>query len=962
MGVARKPAAEQTQSAEELTSEALDVAPDPIPLALAPLIAPYKRRGRVRLRIERLPRHARLSQGQNNGDHSWSLMLDELEDLKYLPPKGSTEASVLSIRILSVEGGDATTLAVLDYDLPAPTRSVPAGDSSSAQARKSSDDAELRRLRSELAKAQSALSARDAELETARRDAEDARSEVSRQAIDRELAAARSEWEAELEQRVASLASDKTSDLQKSRESWRRETETALARAEKEWRTAEAERLAASEASWKEKLSRTLAQSRTEAEALRSDSAELTGLRDKVATLQSALTRAEGELLKTRADGVAAEDRARKSVAQSRAEAEALRSDSTELTALRDKVATLQSALTRAEGELVKMRADGAAAEDRARKSVAQSRAEADTLRGDSAELGRLRQKIEALQSSLAKREGEFARLREEAAEAEERAKKNLSLARAEAETLRGDSGELGRLRERLERLQASLVTRDKELAQARADVVEAENRSRKEIEIALAKAEKGRKAQEEGLLQAAEARWKEQAALSETEMRDRARDRDAEVRRLKSDLERVQKALADREGAVKDARGTTEVARDEGRRALEAALARAESEKNAIESRWQEQFAQAVGAVTAQLGRSEKALEEARTEIASLRGGDSEIERLRHECTDLKGSLAEQENELRRQRAVLEESRERAKREKEEAIARAESLWQANEAARLIAAEQRWKEQSRDAMEQAAAHSQRAEAALTKLHSQEEAQRSRNLDYQRSRDECAALRDALAQREKELAEARWTLIQTRERKFGDVEPTAAQREEPIWSAETLQKLNRPIGVPKHRLFDPDSALAESAPEIEEKPARHIGRDLFIVMILAVLVVGGAIRFAPDSWWAAIMPAATQDPLEPPKPHAAVPKTQPAEPPAPPETTVIRSANVRSGPSKTADAVGTLAKGTRVVVVEHHGNWVHVQGTAQDGKHKVLDGWVFNTFLGDTTGTASKDPSPPKSP
>ena len=79
VGMARKPAAEETLSAVEPEGDAYNAPPDPVPLALAPLIAPYKKRGRVKLRIERLPRRARLSQGQNNGDGSWSLMLDELD-------------------------------------------------------------------------------------------------------------------------------------------------------------------------------------------------------------------------------------------------------------------------------------------------------------------------------------------------------------------------------------------------------------------------------------------------------------------------------------------------------------------------------------------------------------------------------------------------------------------------------------------------------------------------------------------------------------------------------------------------------------------------------------------------------------------------------------------------------------------------------------------------------------------
>ncbi len=72
---------------------------------------------------------------------------------------------------------------------------------------------------------------------------------------------------------------------------------------------------------------------------------------------------------------------------------------------------------------------------------------------------------------------------------------------------------------------------------------------------------------------------------------------------------------------AEKDARDEADDARREGKRALEEALSKAENDKSAIEARWQEQFAQAVGAVTAQLGHSEKALADARAEIDSLRG-----------------------------------------------------------------------------------------------------------------------------------------------------------------------------------------------------------------------------------------------------------------------------------------------------------------------------------------------------
>jgi len=58
-----------------------------IPLDLASLLVPYKRQGRLSLRVERVPQRAKLSAGRNNGDGTWSLASDELEDLTiWFPP------------------------------------------------------------------------------------------------------------------------------------------------------------------------------------------------------------------------------------------------------------------------------------------------------------------------------------------------------------------------------------------------------------------------------------------------------------------------------------------------------------------------------------------------------------------------------------------------------------------------------------------------------------------------------------------------------------------------------------------------------------------------------------------------------------------------------------------------------------------------------------------------------------
>src|SRR6266550_2096996 len=89
-------------------------APRAIAVKLGPLLSPYKKQGRLSVRIERLPQLARLSAGRNNGDNSWSLTLDELEDLTYTPPPGMVEAHNLAVRIIGLDGG-GSTLAVLDF-------------------------------------------------------------------------------------------------------------------------------------------------------------------------------------------------------------------------------------------------------------------------------------------------------------------------------------------------------------------------------------------------------------------------------------------------------------------------------------------------------------------------------------------------------------------------------------------------------------------------------------------------------------------------------------------------------------------------------------------------------------------------------------------------------------------------------------------------------------------------------
>ena len=99
-----------------------------IPVNLMPLIAAYRKRGRFMLRIENLPQGARFSGGQNNGDGSWSLALDELDELVYFAPKNNAGSDhTLSIRLVAKDETEAFTLALIDFPILGPSDRESAG-------------------------------------------------------------------------------------------------------------------------------------------------------------------------------------------------------------------------------------------------------------------------------------------------------------------------------------------------------------------------------------------------------------------------------------------------------------------------------------------------------------------------------------------------------------------------------------------------------------------------------------------------------------------------------------------------------------------------------------------------------------------------------------------------------------------------------------------------------------------
>ena len=677
--------------------------PDPIPVDLAPLIAPYRKRGRITVRIERLPHRARLSHGQNNGDRSWSVALDELEGLEYLPANSADEIQSLAVRIIRVDGGDAATLAVLDYPLP----TVTGGTTPKHRAAPSTDDSELRKLREELAKATATLEERTFELAELRRSA------TPKEVIEAELATLRANWEAEVEDRLALAAKAAAADLEKSRTGWqaeeearnlrveklardraRQDAEAALAKAQTEWKAQEAARLAAAEAKWRQQSAKALADAKAEFAKLgrqsepvraRNDDAELRRLREEFDKAKASLAERDQDLAKAGAvaesvrnekakSGKANDELARakaslaereNELAQTRATVEALRDDKAKLARLNDELTRSKTVLADREMEVAKARSD------------------AETLRSE----------LDKTRAALATRDVELRQSRTEAAQT-----------RAEAQNLRNDGAELRRATSELASAKASLAVRDAELARTRTSQEEARNRWRQESDDALSDLRKKWEEGEADRLAAKESEWRRHSdmAIAEVVARleqeeakrhaeaERSRAHESEIQRLSADLAQVKARVSERETELVQARLAHEQARADWLQESEAAIAKAhqawkagEAERIAAsQSDSMEQANLALADMTGQIKQLEGLLTEAREHNKKLRSrGDSDdFRQLRKEFASVQATLASRESELMQLRSDHEIDRERWTSEARVAVRRADQNWHAEE------------------------------------------------------------------------------------------------------------------------------------------------------------------------------------------------------------------------------------------------------------------------------------------
>ncbi|GEM_PF-4589886 len=425
-----------------------------IPLDLAPLLLPYKKNGRLGLRIEQLQQRARLSRGRNNGNGSWSLASDELEDLAYQPPEGIAETRSLTIRIIALDQ-EGTTLAVLDFPLlPGrdQARPVHKAGMEKACATNPLDKAQLRPQNDALEALKSALAASESELAEARWTTENAKT-GSFQTMEAALAAAEAGWKIELEERLAKAAAQAAADLAQCRDDWEAENGASLAKAEEKaqsrlaearkrwqrkaedaissaetaWKADETARMAAAEVEWKEKSRKVLAETRKQAAAARdgSDGIETNRLREQLADMAAMLAHRNSALAQARLAAANARE-------HWQAELETTLSNA-EKSWKEEEASRLAAAEELWREQSVKSFTDATARWEAAEASLARARAEIAAAASDKIELCGLRTKLETMAVTLADRDTALDQTRLAAEQTREAAQKESAMALANA-------------------------------------------------------------------------------------------------------------------------------------------------------------------------------------------------------------------------------------------------------------------------------------------------------------------------------------------------------------------------------------------------------------------------------------------------------------------------------------------------------------------------------------------------
>lgn len=615
-----------------------------IPLQLVALLSPYRSRGRLSIRIENLPQRARLSHGRNNGDNSWSLASDELDDLFFYPPEGFDDTHSLSVRILAVEAdAAASTIAVIDYTVSRSERihehfaeeaRLPAPEGAS-----SVHDAKLTRLESELERVRAVLSAHESVLSAAEQRLGRGTLESSPHAVARELEKAKSTWDAEHDRHLAELAAEAAANLERSRsnwqaeldarlaqseenarkelaesrERWRAEMQAALAKAERAWRSDETARFAAAEAEWRRRADLDLAASKgassEESAARERAETELQETREKLSEALASLAERESALAQAQFEWGRDRERAlqERDVAFKEAQ-KAWRAEEAERFAQAEARWRDESAIQLAEISMRCERAEGSLAQERAEGRGGRALADAENAR-DKAErtLSQLKLQISSLKNDLAEREAEIARAHEDAEAAREQAK-----------------------------LQSDVI---------------------------LERAQAAWRSEAAARLASAKAMWRQESAQSLAAARtehDLVRTQhEAELRELQEELAEAKATIAERTADLSRSHTDSHELQERLQKELDVQLMTAQrawkaeeaARISAAKAEWQQSATRALAEATARYQAAETALarQRAKTEDELRRGthDDKDDEHLRHEIVLLQAALAKCEKEL---------------------------------------------------------------------------------------------------------------------------------------------------------------------------------------------------------------------------------------------------------------------------------------------------------------------------
>jgi hypothetical protein len=686
-----------------------------VPLDLIPLLLPYRGQGRISLRVERLPHRTRLSRGQNNGDRSWSLSLDELDGLNYLAPDNLAGPQTLSIRIVNLDGGDGATIAVIEHIIPAVDGAKMAaidGDRSFKVA--STDYAAVAELRRELAEAKATLTAKEAEFADLRRSLETEWKAQSERSVESELAAARAAWESELNSRLAAIAERNETDTQWHRKSWQSEQDARLAEAKRH-----ADQLLEQERERSQRdLEAKLAQAQTKIDA------------------SETITRTAEEELRALSARLQTNERARHSLAA--------------------EFAKTQTALKEAEA---------------VRLADAQARWQAQFK--DEQEQTRERQRKEfEVELALARnawQERETTRLADARAEWQVQSEKTISESRDRA-TREVEALHAGTRAERLKEEAARLVQVEAAWRQQLASAVaDARARAAKDAEAALEQAQRAWKANEVARFDAAEALWREESAKLIADARARAASagkpgQDDQVNRLQDELALAHASLANRDAELARARAEVEAAGERARSQVATALSEAQS-------RWSaEEAARHAAAEAAWREQSAKVQSSARDETSAAADlAREELRRAGEELALARAAIAERDERLAEARQANEAEAENLREQNETALSEARRAWQIDEEARLTEAEESWRAQYAASLaEQTPPAAPEPAPGPTEPLEDDVATRNK-VEILRLRGEVERLKSLTAVRDVELAQARASAERARARLTGEL-------------------------------------------------------------------------------------------------------------------------------------------------------------------------------------------------